>query len=90
MVMTKSIVKNACLGVGRLMRNTYYKLQHLPGFQCLQGFQSLPGFQCLQGFQHLPERRMLPMMGKQNAAVLPEPVCAHAIMSRPASPMGME
>ena len=29
------------------------------------------------------------MMGKQNAAVLPEPVCAHAIRSRPASEMGM-
>lgn len=28
-------------------------------------------------------------MGKQNAAVLPEPVCAHAIMSRPARPIGM-
>ena len=27
--------------------------------------------------------------GKQNAAVLPEPVCAHAIRSRPASEMGM-
>ena len=37
-----------------------------------------------------PERRMLPMMGKQKAAVLPEPVWAQAIMSRPASPMGME
>lgn len=37
-----------------------------------------------------PERRMLAMMGKQKAAVLPEPVCAHAIMSRPARPMGME
>ena len=30
------------------------------------------------------------MMGKQKAAVLPDPVCAHAIRSRPATPMGME
>ena len=30
------------------------------------------------------------MMGKQKAAVLPEPVCAQAIMSRPAKPMGIE
>ena len=29
------------------------------------------------------------MMGKQNAAVLPEPVCAHAIKSLPASEAGM-
>ena len=29
------------------------------------------------------------MMGKQNAAVFPEPVCAHAIRSRPASLMGI-
>mmetsp|Transcript_21307 Transcript_21307/g.52913 ORF Transcript_21307/g.52913 Transcript_21307/m.52913 type:complete len:222 (-) Transcript_21307:84-749(-) len=33
--------------------------------------------------------RMPLMMGKQNAAVLPEPVCAHAIRSRHASEMGM-
>ena len=29
------------------------------------------------------------MMGKQNAAVLPEPVCAHAIKSLPARDAGM-
>ncbi len=29
------------------------------------------------------------MMGKQKAAVLPDPVCAHAIMSRPPRPMGI-
>jgi hypothetical protein len=37
-----------------------------------------------------PERRMLATIGKQNAAVLPDPVCAHAIRSRPARPMGIE
>ena len=36
-----------------------------------------------------PERRMLVMMGKQKAAVLPDPVWAQAIRSRPARPMGM-
>lgn len=30
------------------------------------------------------------MIGKQNAAVFPEPVCAHAIRSRPARPIGIE
>lgn len=34
--------------------------------------------------------RMLAMMGKQNAAVLPDPVWAHAIRSLLASPMGIE
>lgn len=32
---------------------------------------------------------MLCAMGKMKAAVLPEPVCAHAIRSRLASAMGM-
>ena len=34
--------------------------------------------------------RMLAMMGKQNAAVLPDPVCAHAMRSLLARPMGIE
>lgn len=29
------------------------------------------------------------MIGKQNAAVFPDPVCAHAMRSRPAVAMGM-
>lgn len=36
------------------------------------------------------ERVMLAMMGKQKAAVLPEPVWAHAMRSRPCRQMGME
>ena len=36
-----------------------------------------------------PAARMPEMMGRQKAAVLPEPVCAHAMRSRFASEMGM-
>ena len=43
-----------------------------------------------RGAGGVPARKMLAMMGKQKAAVLPEPVCAQAMRSRPAMPMGME
>ena len=36
-----------------------------------------------------PRVRMPWMMGKQNAAVFPDPVCAHAMRSFPAREMGM-
>ena len=32
--------------------------------------------------------RMTEIIGKRKAAVLPEPVCAHAMMSKPAHRMG--
>lgn len=38
---------------------------------------------------HIPEIRMQEMMEKQNAAVFPDPVCAQAIRSRRARPMGI-